>query len=159
MSSYNESQVKTYTATAVALDAYVRVKKSGANVAVAGAGEVAIGVTLANCAASGKVPVLLFNGVGTALIKAGGAITAGAAVYGIADGKIDDTGTGAPVGYAEEAATADGDVIEVLLLGRIPYSTAASAAQAVPTDLATAIAWITNVRLALIADGTIKGSA
>lgn len=159
MSSIIESQVKAYTATAVALAPYVRVKKNAGLVEVAGAGEVAIGVTLANCAASGVVPVRLFNGNGTAFMTASAGITANAAVYGTAAGKIDDAGTGTPIGYAEEAATADGDVIEVLLRGEVPLATAASAAQAVPTDLATAIAWITNVRLALIADGTIKGSA
>jgi hypothetical protein len=158
MASVIEHSVKTYTATA-ALDAYVRVKLSSGEVVVAGLNEVAIGVTLANVAAGGLVPVRLLNSQGTAFMTAAAAITSGAAVRGAASGKIDDTGVGPVIGYAEEAATAAGDVIEVLLVGSIPLAATASADQAVPTDLATAIAWITNVRTALIANGTITGAA
>ena len=163
MSSETLNQVRTFTTGAVALAAYVRVKLTSGLLVVAGVGDAAIGVTLAPSAISAPASVRLANGYGTALMVAGAAITTGAEVYGIAGGKVDDavaaTGPGAPVGVALEAATADGDVIEVLLRGSVPLAQTASASQAIPTDLATSIAWITNVRLALIADGTIKGAA
>lgn len=160
MSSIIEYHVKSYVA-AEAIGAHIRVKKSGIldTIVIAGAGEASIGVTIANVASGDPVTVRLFNSFGSAFLKASAAIAKNALVYPTAAGKIDDAGTGAPLGYAEDAATADNDVIEVLLLGQIPVATAASAAQAIPTDLATSIAWITNVRLALIADGTIKGAA
>jgi hypothetical protein len=160
MSSIIQFPVKSYTA-GEAIGAYVRVKKSAGTVVIAGAGEVGIGVTEANVENGGLVPVALWNGFGTVFMKAGAAISINAPVYPIAAGKIDDAQAtqGAPIGYAEEAATADGDVIEVLLRGVVSGQPTASADQAVPTDLATVIAWITNVRLALIANGTIKGAA
>lgn len=163
MSSETLNQVRTFTTGATALAAYVRVKLTAGLLVVAGAGESAIGVTIAPSAISAPASVRLLNGYGTALMLAGAAITSGNPVYGLASGKIDDavaaTAAGASIGIALEAATADGDVIEVLLRGSVPMAPAASANQAVPTDLATSIAWITNVRLALIANGTITGAA
>lgn len=130
MSSYNDHQVKTYTATA-ALEPYIRVKLDAGEVVVAGLNEVAIGVTLARVAAAGLVPVRLLNAFGTCWMTAAAAITSGAAVFGAALGKIDDTGVGPAIGYAEEAATAAGDIIEVLVRGQVPPAAVASANQAV----------------------------
>lgn len=158
MSSITQHLIRSFVATA-ALEPYIRVKLSSGQVVVAGLNEAAIGVTHARVAAGGLVPVSLFNGYGTTFMTAAAAITSGAAVRGAASGKIDDTGVGPVIGYALEAATAAGDVIEVLTVGSIPLAATASADQAVPTDLATAIAWITNVRTALIANGTITGAA
>jgi hypothetical protein len=160
MASANEFHIKSYVATD-AIAAYVLVKKDAAtdNVVVAGAGEAAIGVTMTNAAAGTVVPVRLLNGYGTALIKAGAAVTKNAVVRGIASGKIDDATTGAVIGTADEAATADGDIIEVSLRGSAPVAMVASANQAVPTDLATTIAFCTSVRTALIDNGIIKGAA
>lgn len=174
MSSHVDYQVKAYTAGA-ALEPYIRVKKSGATVVAAGAGEAAIGATVARAASGDKVPVRLFNAFGTALLTASGAITANAAVYGTASGKIDDTGTGAIIGYAEEAAAADGDVIEVLIRGSVVPDMVASADQAAvvttgatnssPYGFATAgqanaiVTLVNALRAAAVARGDIKGSA
>lgn len=160
MASSNEFHIKSYVATD-AIAAYVLVKKDGVtdNVVVAGAGDAAIGVTMANAAAGTVVPVRLLNGFGTALVKAGAAVAKNAIVRGIASGKIDDAANGCVIGIADEAATADGDIIEVLLAGSAPVAQVASADQAVPTDLATTIAFCTSVRTALINNGIIKGAA
>lgn len=56
----------------------------------------------------------LLNCGGTVKMKAGVAITLGALVYSAASGKIGVTGTNRLEGKALEAATADGDIIEVL---------------------------------------------
>jgi hypothetical protein len=61
------------------------------------------------------VPVRLLNSAGTVLVKVGAAVAQGAAVRQLNTGVVDDTGTTAIIGYAEEAATAAGDIIEVLL--------------------------------------------
>jgi hypothetical protein len=50
----------------------------------------------------------------TVKMKAGVAISAGALVYSAASGKIGTTGTNRLEGTAIEAATADGDIIEVI---------------------------------------------
>lgn len=79
-------------------------------------GNLVIGATSDRPAASGdKVLVRLFNGPGTVRLTAGAAIACNAVVYCVGVvGKIDDAVSGAPVGIALKAATADGDVIEVL---------------------------------------------
>lgn len=97
-----------------ALAKYRRVKKSGATVVYADAGEDSIGVTMHNAASGAQVMVKLFNDGGTFPIEAAAAITANAAVYGANDGKIDDTVSGDKLGTANEAATASGNIIEVL---------------------------------------------
>ncbi len=174
MASQVEFQIKSYISTA-AIGAYELVKKSGTEVVVAGVGDQAIGVTMANAAAGTTVPVRLFNGYGTAFMKAGAAITAGAKVRGIASGKIDDTATGPIVGFAEEAATADGDVIEVLLVGASPAAYLVGAGQAAvavtgatnssPYGFTTAaqadaiVTLVNQLRADLILAGIIKGAA
>jgi hypothetical protein len=178
MAAVIENIIKSYLTTE-AVTAYVRVKKSSTGVAIAGAGEVGIGVTLSNAANGDPVAVRLFNGYGTCFMKAGAAITANTLVYGIAAGKIDDavasTNAGAPLGYAETAATADGDIIEVLLTGRVAPEVRAGAAQAAvvttasttttPYGYATqaqadALVTIVNeVRTTLINAGLWKGAA
>ncbi len=158
MSASIEYHIKSYVATA-ALEPYVLVKKSGDEVVVAGAGDTAIGITMARVAAGGSVPVRLLNGYGTALITVGAAVTKNAAVRGIASGKGDDASTGVLIGTAEDTATADGDVIEILLRGSIPVAQVASADQAVATDLASALLLANSMRTALINNGIIKGAA
>lgn len=49
-------------------------------------------------------------------VTAGAAIAVGAPIYGAAGGKVADTASGAIIGYAVEAATADGDIIGVILV-------------------------------------------
>jgi hypothetical protein len=63
--------------------------------------------------AGDKVPVIT---LGTALVTAGGAITAGSVVATDANGQAVTWSTGAKVGIALDAATASGQLIEVLLL-------------------------------------------
>ena len=158
MSSVIEYHTKSYTAGA-ALGAYVRVKKSGSTVVAAGAGEAGIGVTIHNVANGEPVTVRLFNGFGTAFMKASAPIVQNAPVYGTANGKVDDAGTGPFLGFAEEAATADNDVIEVLLRGEVALPMIAHADQAAATDAGTTQALANALRSALISFGLIKGSA
>jgi hypothetical protein len=60
------------------------------------------------------LPAQLLNAAGTVKMKAAVAITAGAKVYGGASGKINVTSTNCLEGKAVTAATADGDIIEVI---------------------------------------------
>jgi hypothetical protein len=102
-----------------ALVPYRRVKLDASGYAVYADSEPAIGITQAAAASGAQVAVRLLNGAGTFKMVASAAVTARVPVYGTADGKVDDTATepkGHPVGVALEAATADGDVIEVLVL-------------------------------------------
>lgn len=116
MSSSLDFSIKSYTATA-AVAAYVCVMKDAAtdNVVIATATDNPIGVTMANAAAGTVVPVRLLNGPGSVLVKANAAIAKNGIVRVVAGGLVDDSGTGAIIGTAENAATAQNDVIEVLL--------------------------------------------
>ena len=116
MASSINGSVKSYTAGAN-LDAYVLVKKSGSGVVAVDtpATDVPVGITV-NMALSGQpVAVRLLNAGGTALLKVGAAIAVNAAVYADAAGVGGITSTNVLLGYAEEASTASGDVIEVRL--------------------------------------------
>lgn len=113
---YIDSCTKAFVAGG-AIGANILVKLSAGVLAVAGASEVPIGVTEQAAFAAGDViSVRLLNSCGTIEMTAGAAITAGATVFGIANGKIDDAdpSSGVKVGVALEAATANGDIIEVL---------------------------------------------
>jgi hypothetical protein len=126
----NTTGWRTFQATAAALEAYVRVDvDSSGLISVAGATDRGIGVTTEAIAASGYGTVKLFSAPGTFIVQAAAAVTRGAALYGAADGEIDDTGTYDLNLLALEAATAQGDVIECVLAdGRsavpAPYSSA-----------------------------------
>lgn len=95
-----------------------RVKLTAANtVSYADADEACVGVTVAAAAISTMVPVAPKGGQ-TLKIAACAAVTAAAAIYGRADGKVDDAGAGSGstvIGAAIEAALADGDLIECVL--------------------------------------------
>jgi hypothetical protein len=116
----NSSGFRTFqaTATAIALGKRVKVDSNGL-ISVAAAAEGAVGVTVEDVAASGYGTVKLFNAGGTFIMWANAAIARGAQVYPTAAGGIDDAGTTALPLVALEAATAQGDLIEVgpLLLG------------------------------------------
>jgi len=58
--------------------------------------------------------VVARNVKGSVLMVAAGAFDAFATVYGAADGKVDDTPNGNPIGVALEAATANNDQVEVM---------------------------------------------
>lgn len=113
-----DSLYRTYTASA-AIAAHLLVKTNGStanSVAIATAGSDVIGCSTENAIASGaKGAIRLFNGGGTVKLTAAGAITVNALVYVAGSaGKIDDAVNGRPIGIAMEAATADGDIIEVM---------------------------------------------
>lgn len=103
-----------------ALAAHRRVKVESGTVAdpvevvYADAGEQHIGTTEAAAADTTYVAVRPRNMDGSVLVTAAGAFSRGATLYGAADGKVDDTSSGTAIGIALEAATADGDVVEML---------------------------------------------
>lgn len=92
---------------------YARVTNAGA---AAGALEVDIGVVMVDGVSGDVVSVALPTKEGTRLMIAAAAITAGAYVYGAASGKVTSVANGNLKGIAREAASADGDIIEVVAL-------------------------------------------
>ncbi|MFA5378151.1 MAG: capsid cement protein [Dehalococcoidia bacterium] len=116
--AYNEG-VRTFTASG-AVTAHSRVKiASGTTttppqVALAGLGEQHVG-TCEYAAADGDiVSVKLRNYNGTVEAIAASSISIGATIYGATGGKVASTSSGTSIGFAIEAATADGDIIEIL---------------------------------------------
>ena len=123
-----EGTKKTFTAGA-AFIAFALVKLSSGKVIenTATATDDPIGVAECAAAADGDlVAVRLLNGPGTFEMVAAGAIDADADVYAADGGKIQAlpvaAGTYRKIGIALAAATADGDIIEVL-----PYACQATA--------------------------------
>lgn len=115
----NASPLGSFPASA-ALAPYLRVKRDATyGLVVAGAEDRELG-TLAHrhivtgLGASENAAVVLPNAPGTVKMVAADAITQWADVYGAAAGKIDDVINGNRIGIALEAATADGDYIEIL---------------------------------------------
>lgn len=105
-----------------AIGPYLRVKVTSGNLALAGAEDIEVGVThkrinvtAGTLGASDYGTVLTQTAEGTAYYTASGSITAYAAVYGAASGKVSATENGNYIGIAMEAAS-DGDVISVLRL-------------------------------------------
>lgn len=116
---YNDNGVKTFKA-AEALERARRVKLSsgyGDQVEYADAADDYIGVTLETVAINESVAVKLKRASqGTVEVEAAGVITAGATIYGAADGKVSTSSTGTDkFGKALEAASGDGAVIEGLM--------------------------------------------
>jgi hypothetical protein len=100
--------------TGEAINAFCRVKLSGATVIYADAGEAGIG-TVQEYTANGAMACIRLHGHGgTHKVRAAGTFSAGATLYGAADGEVDDTVVGSPLGYAFEAATAAHDIIEMV---------------------------------------------
>jgi hypothetical protein len=117
MSQYTEASVEHFTANA-ALGQFLRVYLgSNGKVALAGINDFGIGtVENAATAADEKIGVRLNSAVGTRKVVASGAITVGDPVFCGAAGKVSSSGA-TRYGIALEAATTDGDVIEVLVSG------------------------------------------
>lgn len=117
MSQEVDGNVKSFAASAaIAKHARVKVGNDG-RIATAGLAEKDIGTALAPAlAANDRVPVKLRTAAGTHKMIADEALAAGAALYTAASGKVQDTAeaTSFQVGTALEAATADGDIIEVV---------------------------------------------
>lgn len=103
------------------LAAHRRVKlKSGSTttpleVEYAGAGEDFIGITMDHAEEADLIAVAGLCREGTFLVTAAGTFSAMADIYGAADGKVDDTASGTAYFKALEAATGDGDIVEVIL--------------------------------------------
>lgn len=113
MSQYVETPTKSYPSSS-ALSAYRRVVLSGGVLAYAAAAEVSIGTLEAPTQSTDeRGTVRLRTAQGTRKYVASGAITANVDVFGAASGKISATKAGEYLGKSVEAATADGDVIEV----------------------------------------------
>lgn len=116
MSQYVETPTKGFTASG-AVSQFNRVYVSAAGVvAVAGATTPGVGTAEVDAASGDTLAVRLWSAAGTRKMVAAAAISAGAPVYAAASGKVTSSGS-LYVGRALEAATTDGDVIEVLTSG------------------------------------------
>lgn len=117
MSQHVETNTKTFTADeAIAVNLRVKLDSDG-RVTVAGLTDKDIGTAVTAAFAAGdSVTVKLRSGAGTHKMVASEALAIGALLYTEASGKVQDTAqaTAFQIGHALEAATADGDVIEVL---------------------------------------------
>jgi len=113
MSQICEGNTKTFTA-GEDLEAFRRVKFSAGTVIYSDAGEVWIGITQQKVSSGEHVSIKLRTGAGTQKVVAATTFAIGAALYGAADGKVDDVVLGQVFGTALEAATAAGDIIEAI---------------------------------------------
>lgn len=104
----------------VTLAPYLRVKRDATNgLAVAGPEDRELGTLRARHIVTGLgagtyASVVFANAQGTCKMVAAGAVSQYDVVYGAEGGKIDDTANANPIGIALQAATADGDYVEVL---------------------------------------------
>lgn len=105
-----------------AMGAYLRVKWAASGLTLAGATDVEFGVTEEATTASTfgqsfwpvDIAIRLPTAEGTCKMTASGAVTAGADVYADASGKVTATVGAVHIGKAIDAASNNGDVIEVL---------------------------------------------
>lgn len=118
MATEVRDQVRTFTA-AGAIERHDLVALSGTDVVAAGPTDNAIGVAERKVASGEFVGVRLLNGVGTVICVAAGAFSAGDEVYADASGQISNDASDTFVGIALDAATAQGDEVEVLLSGAL----------------------------------------
>lgn len=140
MSQYVETPTKTFNAGG-AIAQHLRVTYTGGALAVAGADDAGIGTMENPSFASGdKVSVRLATAQGTRKMVASAAITSGVDVYAAASGKVASVGS-VYIGKAMEAATNDGDVIEVMRTNRADPSpiTLAAASGAITVQPSTVI--------------------
>jgi hypothetical protein len=162
VNTQNQSGFKTFTATAVALEAFVRVTiDSNGLISAAGESDAGIGVTQEAIAASGTGTVKLWTAPGTFLIQTAAAVTVGAVLYAAAAGEVDDTGTyRLPLVAGEIAATAQGDMIECLPNNNLTTITGNYVSADIGTIAAagnsqgTATAIVKKVTAVTAADGT-----
>ena len=112
---YLEGGNKAFVNGDTVIPRYTRVKLSSGVLAVAGATDKELGVLDRRAQANDYASVLLRTAAGTTPMIASEAISAGATVFTADAGKVGPSATGAfQIGVALEAATADGDIIEVL---------------------------------------------
>lgn len=115
MSQYFDTNTRPFTAAGT-IAQYARVLVgSGGTITAAVLADQEIGIAMERAASGDVIPVKLRNSAGTHKAIAAAAITRGAAVYSAAAGKVSVSATGAyQLGKALEAATADGDIIEIM---------------------------------------------
>ncbi len=116
MSQYVDSNTKAFT-SAGTIKQYARVTLgSGGTITEAGLAVKDIGTAMEPAVSGDVISVRLRTANGTHKMLAAEAVAAGATLYTEAAGKVQDTAetTAFQIGTALEAATADGDVIEVL---------------------------------------------
>lgn len=117
MSQFNTTGFKAFECDE-ALSQWARVKlDADGKVTTAGLTDKGIGVATRQTFAAGEyVDVRLDTAPGTTKMIVSEAVAAGATLYSEASGKVQDTAqaTSFQVGVAMEAATADGDIIEVM---------------------------------------------
>lgn len=113
MSQMNTTGLITGVAAA-ATPMFARVKFSSGTWAIAGDSDVDDGIAERPAFnANEKIAIRINNAPGTRKMIAAGSFTVGATLYAAANGKVDDSGT-IVIGKALEAASADGDIVEVL---------------------------------------------
>lgn len=121
MSQYVDTGTRTFIADA-AIPQFARVVfESDGRIVVAGLTELGCGVAMTAAFAAGNaIEVKLWNSGGTFKMRASEALAVAAVLYTESDGEVQDTAaaTSLPFAQALEAATADGDIIECVLL---PY--------------------------------------
>lgn len=120
MGQMNDTSYRTFNAEeAIAKFIFVKLgtNANGVLICDTGATHTPIGVTMDAVASGDPVTVRLINGNGTYKATAAGAIVVNAPVYAAAAGKVDDAASGTVIGWALTAASASGDIIEVLGTG------------------------------------------
>lgn len=117
MSQYVDTNTKTFVADeAIAKNLRVKLDSDG-RVTIAGLADKEIGTAVTSADAAGDfITVRLRSATGTHKAVAVEALAAGATIYTEAGGKVQDTAQASAfqIGTAIDAATADGDVIEIL---------------------------------------------
>lgn len=116
MASFVETNTRSFPVGGTALSRYARVKLSSGELVVADADDANwLGVVREyEPANSEAAAVHLRTAAGTVPMIASEAVTQGAEVFAAAAGKVATTGT-VSLGYAMEAASGDGSIVEVLL--------------------------------------------
>jgi len=117
-----ESNITITLTAGAAIDQFARVKLSAAKTvieAVATDKAAYIGVAQTVAASGEVVTVALKGGYKTFKCIAEEALAVNAVLYAADAGKVKDTSNGNPIGTALEAATADGDIIECILLDQV----------------------------------------
>lgn len=116
MAQYTQGPIRSFPAGTTAIPQFSRVILSGGVLVEAGAGDVELGTVEYQQFTSNflvDLPVRLRTHEGTTKMVAGGAITSGAAVYGAANGQVSATPNKNFIGFALNAASGSGSIVEV----------------------------------------------
>jgi len=103
---------------AITNKAHVKLKSgtvtSPTQVELAGAGEAGCGIAQHAAADGTLVAVKLWNDGGSFEVMASKSIAKGAVIYAAASGKVSDSSSGSAIGFAKDAASGDGALIEMI---------------------------------------------